>query len=278
VGYPIQPKDYSFDTKIPLDDHSTSNEQTDTWFLGSLMRKTDKFVKKYERITLLHNRITHEVTKYDERYQTNKGVAAQLSEFFPKRWLSEITANFRNVNSYKLGIKSEEDRICSFLGYIELYLAFRGLTLLKSTLEEINTSLHVNLTKNDVRFWKMKILRFFPALLKQWKKIRAPSHQTVLIGAVIRIMNQELVLYTLTPKESFKVKQTALQIARKFIHSPKARGVKNIEVWAQAVCAKALRDCGHTKGNDFELFFPKLPPNVLKTISNKRWQLDTLLH
>ena len=33
-----------------------------------------------------------------------------------------------------------------------------------------------------------------------------------------------------------------------------------------------------TKGNDFELFFPKLPPNVLKTISNKRWQLDTLLH
>ena len=150
--------------------------------------------------------------------------------------------------------------------------------MLKSTLEEINTSLRVNLTKNDVRFWKMKILRFFPAILKQWKKIRAPSHQTALIGAVIRIMNQELVLYTLTPKESFKVKQTALQIARKFIHSPKARGVKNIEVWAQAVCAKALRDCGHTKGNDFELFFPKLPPNVLKTISNKRWQLDTLLH
>jgi len=90
-------------------------------------------------------------------------------------------------------------------------------------------------------------------------------------------INSEIALNTLTPKESFKVKQTALQIARKFIQSPKARGVKNIEIWAQAVCAKALRDCGHKIGNDLDQFFPKISPNVLKAISNKRWQLDTLL-
>ena len=272
-----EPKYYDrpIEIKQPLDDHCTSNEQTETWFLGSLMRNGDKSVKKYERMTLLHNRLTHEVTKFDERYQANNGVAAQLSEFFPKQWLSEITANFRNINSYKLGIKSEVDRVTSFLGYIELYLAFRGLTILNSTLEEINSSLCINLTKNSVRSWKMKLLRLIPELREQWKRIRAPTHQTAIIAAVVRIMNQELDLYTLTSKESFNVKQTALQIARKFIHSPKARHVKNVEVWAYAICLKALKDC-YPKYSCYA--FPNHFLKVQKVIENKRWQLDKLLN
>jgi len=277
MGSPIQPKDYAFDTKIPLDDHSTSNEETNTWFLGSLMRNGDKLVKKYERITLLHNRITHEVTKFDERYKANKGVAAQLSEFFPKRWLSEITANFRNIDSYKLGIKSEEDRICSFLGYIELYLAFRGLTLLNSTLEEINNSLCINLTKNSVRSWKMKLLRLIPELRGQWKKIRAPTHQTAIIAAVIKVMNRELVLTHYSQEEIFHLKQKTLELTRKFAISSKARHVKNIEVWARAICLKALRDSNYiSQRDDIDLVFPVLPQKTVKVIDNKRWQLDTM--
>jgi len=278
MGSPLQPKDYAFDTKIPLDDHSTSNEQTETWFLGSLMRRGDKFVKEYERITLLHNRITHEVTKFDERYKANKGVAAQLSEFFPKRWLSEITANFRNIDSYKLGIKSEEDRICSFLGYIELYLAFRGLTLLNSTLGEINSSLCINLTKNSVRSWKMKLLRLNPELLGQWKQKRTPTRQTAIIAAVIKVMNRELILTYYSQEEIFHLKQKILTLARKFAISSKACHVKSVEVWARAICLKALRDFNYISQREgISLVFPLLPVKTHKVLDNKRWQLDKLL-
>ncbi len=272
-----EPKYYErpIEIKQPLDDH-TSNEQREcTWFLGSLMRNGDKSVKKYERMTLLHNRLTHEVTKFDERYQANNGVAAQLSEFFPKQWLSEITANFRNINSYKLGIKSQEDRICSFLGYIELYLAFRGLTILNSTLEEINSSLCINLTKNSVRSWKMKLLRLIPELREQWKRIRAPTHQTAIIAAVVQIMNQELMLSTCTKDEIFTIKSMALENARKFAINPKARHVKNVEVWAFAICLKALKDC-YPKYSCYAFLNHSL--KVQKVIENKRWQLDKLLN
>ena len=47
-------------------------------------------------------------------------------------------------------IRSFKDRVCSFLGYIELYLSFRGLTILDSTLNEVNISLQVTTTKDDV--------------------------------------------------------------------------------------------------------------------------------
>ena len=270
-----EPKYYDrpIEIKQPLDDHCTSNEQTETWFLGSLMRNGDKSVKKYERMTLLHNRLTHEVTKFDERYQANKGIAAQLSEFFPKQWLSEITANFRNINSYKLGIKSQEDRICSFLGYIELYLAFRGLTILNSTIEEINSSLGINLTKNSVRSWKMKLLRLIPELREQWKRIRAPTHQTAIIAAVVQIMNQELMLSTCTKEEVFTIKQKSLKNAQKFAINPKARHIKNVEVWAYAICLKALKDCYP----NLCYAFPNHSIKVQKVIENKRWQLDKLL-
>ena len=123
----------------------------------------------------------------------------------------------------------------------------------------------------------MKILRLIPELREQWKKIRAPTHQTAIIAAVIKVMNQELMLSTCTKEEIFTIKQMALENARKFAINPKSRHVKNVEIWAQAVCVKALRDSNHIEGKDLDQFFPKLPSNILKTISNKRWQLNTLL-
>jgi len=278
LGSPSRFFNKSDDINKAYDDFNQTDEQVHTWFLGSLMQNKGKLVKKYERMTLLHNRLTHEVTKFDERYQANKGVAAQLSEFFPKRWLSEITAIFRNTSSYKLGIKSEEDRICSFLGYIELYLAFRGLTLLNSTLEEINHSLHINLTKNSVRSWKMKLLRMNPVLQEQWKQKRTPTRHTTIMAAVVKIMNQELILTSCSKEEIFHLKQKMLTFARKFTTTSKAQHVKSVEVWARAICVKALRDSNHIwQRDDISLVFPFLPLKTVKVLDNKRWQLDKLL-
>jgi hypothetical protein len=275
LSSPIKFFDHLLESKKPSNNNYSSDEQFDTWFLGSLMRKKN-YERKYDRIALLHNRITHEDTKFDERYQANKRIAALLSEFFPKRWLLEITAIFRSIDSQKVGVKSEEDRICAYLGYIELYLAFRGLTILDSTLQEINIRLSAYITKNNVRTWKIKLLQIIPELREHWKKIRAPTHQTAIIAAVIQVMNgKEFVLTNCPKKEIFTIKHMALTIARKFTRDPKARHVKNTEVWARAICLKALRDCIPKYPC---ITFQNQPINVQKVIENKRRQLDRLFN
>ncbi len=274
MGSPLKPLDRFFEPQEHTDDYYTSDEQTNTWFLGSIMQRKKGLEKKYSRISLLHNRITHEQTNFDDRYQANNRIASQLSEFFQKKWLLEITATFRKLSSKKIGLTSEEDRICSYLGFIELYLTFRGLTLLESTLKEINRSLSTNLNKNDVRRWKLKLLRMIPDLRDNWKKIRAPTHQTAIITSVVRIMNQELQLTKCTKNEIFEIKKTALTIAQTFALQPKARYIKNIEIWARAICIKSIRQC---KPKYRCLAFPELPQKTQKVIENKRWQLDKLL-
>lgn len=239
---PIKLFEHSLESKQSSVDEYSSDEQFEMWFLASHMRNKKK-ERKYERITLLPNRKAHEETKFDKRYKANNRIAVFLSEFFPKRWLSEITAIFSRIDSQKLGIKSEEDRLCSYLGYIELYLVFRGLTLLDSTLQEINTRLSTHLIKSNVRTWKMRLLEITPDLRDHWKKIRASGHQIAITAAVIDMMNKELILTNCTEKEIFTIKHRALDIACKFAHYSKGRNVKNIEVWAWAICLKAVRDC-----------------------------------
>lgn len=274
LGYSIKSLDRFFEPQEHSDHYYTSDEQINTWFLGSIMQRKKSLEKKYERISLVHNRITHEQTNFDERYRANNRIASQLSEFFPKKWLLEITAAFRKLSSKQIGLTSEEDRICSYLGFIELYLTFRGLTLLESTLKEINRSLYANLNKNDVRRWKLKLLRMIPELRDNWKKIRAQNHQTAIIVSVVQIMNQELHLTKYTKNEIFEIKKTALTIARTFALQPKTRYIKNIETWARAICIKSLRQC---KPKYPCLAFPRLSPKTHKVIENKRWQLDKLL-
>ncbi|MFX0122484.1 MAG: hypothetical protein ACFFAE_02520 [Candidatus Hodarchaeota archaeon] len=264
-----------FEGKNQSDDFHISREQHETWFLGSLMReRNNNMHKAYNRLSTLHNQITHEETKFDERFQVNMRIASHLSEFFPLKWLLEITATFGKRDIVKLRITSYEDRVCSYLGYIELYLTFRGLTLLDSTLAEINHHLHVNINKNDVRSWKLKLIRIIPGLQSQWIKIRARNHQAAIISTVIQIMNKEMVLENLTNEEVFHIKQTALIIARKFITTEKARYVKKPEVWARAIITKALFQIQPS----YPCFaFPHLSSNARKVIENKRWQLDQLL-
>jgi hypothetical protein len=259
-------------------DHSskyqTSQEQFDTWFLGSLLRVNSP-QKEFHRLSMMHNRITHEETKFDDRLQSNMRVASQLGEFFPFRWLLEITSVFRKTESTLLGIKSLKDRVSSYLGFIELYLTFRGLTLLDSTLEEINSFFDFEITKNDVRSWKLKLLRIYPKLRKQWILIRAQTHQSAIVSTVVRIMNKEMKLDDNFSKEKvFMTKQACLRIAREFVSTEKARFIKKPEVWARAICVKAVREILP----DHSSFpFPHLKIKTQKVIENKRWQLDQVI-
>ncbi|MFX1284466.1 MAG: hypothetical protein ACFFB5_12475 [Promethearchaeota archaeon] len=270
---PVNLVDRPFDSNHPSDDSTMSCEQYETWFLGSLMR-VKKPQRDFNRLSSLHNRITHEETNFDERLQVNWRVASQLSEFFPLKWLIEITAQFRKLDATKLGIKTYQDRVCSYLGYIELYLTFRGLTLLDSTLVEINAFLAINISKNDVRTWKLKLLRITPGLQEQWIKIRARTHQSAIMSTVVHVMNRELVLTNCTKEEVFKVKQCALLLARKFVETKKARHIKKPEVWARAICTKALFE---TLPRYHSVAFPHLSHKTRKVIENKRWQLDRLI-
>ena len=132
----VTPEGSAHDTKRfdTDDDYRKSDEQVELWFLGSLING----VKSPQFSANLHNRITMDETDFDERFQANMLVAYQLSEFFPLRWLLEITASLRSFDATKVPFNNNEDRFCCYLGYIELYLAFRGLPLLDSTLLEIH--------------------------------------------------------------------------------------------------------------------------------------------
>ena len=264
-----------FERRSHSDDFHVSREQYETWFLGSLMReRSNNLPISYNRLSTLHNQITHEETNYDDRFQVNMRIASQLSEFFPLKWLLEITTIFRKRDIVKLRINSYEDRVCLYLGYIELYLTFRGLTLLDSTLTEINRYLHVTITKSDVRGWKLKLIRIIPGLQERWIKVRGRNHQAAIISTVVYIMNKELLLEDCTKREIFQVKQTALIIARKFVTTDKARYVKKPEVWARAIILKALYQIF---SNHPYSAFPHLSVKARKVIENKRWQLDQLL-
>ncbi|MHA2226766.1 MAG: hypothetical protein ACXAC8_16255 [Candidatus Hodarchaeales archaeon] len=274
----IVPKDEGFTSDQPRfvedDENLSSAEQIETWFLGSLIRDKQFPSLHFKRLANLHNRITHKETHYDERTQVNTRIASQLGEFFPLKWLTEITASFREMNASKLGIKSYEDRVGCYLGYIDLYLIFRGLTLLDSTLQEINTTLNISLTQSNVRSWKLKLIRLIPNVQESWVKIRKQNRQIAFVSTVIQVMNRELILQDYTGDEIFQIKSACIQYAKKFVQTNKARFVKKMEVWAQAICLKAIRIINHPSA---PFPFPHLPDKTRKVLIQKRWQLDQLL-
>ncbi len=268
-----------YDEAFKDDDFSNSNEQYPTWFVGTLIEGIKPWKdrsKNMRRLAILHNRITAEETDYSERYETNSAVASQLSEFFLFKWLLEITAVFQKTPQNLLSVKTYRDRVCSYLGYIDLYLTFRGLTLLESTLTEINESLHLekHIKMREVRNWKLKIIRITPELKERWIRIRAQAHQDALLSTVVKVMNNELDVTDCSKEVVFQLKQECLRIAKDFASTPKCKHVKNQEIWARAVCAKAFRiafpDCSCDP-------FPQFPRKTQKVINNKRWQLDQII-
>lgn len=181
----------------------------------------------------LHN---HEETKTDDRSQANRLLTTQLGEFFPLKWLVEITGIFQQIK--ELGVKTYTDRVAAYLGYIEVCLTFRGLVLLNSTLVEITKSLGVKITKPEVRCWRVKLLRSIPRLKAKWVQIRTQTHQTALVSTVIQVMNQEFTLTKYTQEEIFQIKQEVLRLAQKY--AVLAKHIKKPEEWARAICLKAL--------------------------------------
>ncbi len=263
-----------FFSELEIESNLKSNEQQEIWFLGSLIRNKPINSTLFNRLSILHNRITHTETNFDEKYKSNKRIASQLTQFFPSRWLLEITANLRKLNSSKLFVKSYEERVSLYLGFIELYLNFRGLTILSSTLEEINFSLGLSITKNEIRGWKIKLLRINPDVKEQWIRIRAKKHKSTILSTVLRIMNYEMSFNNCTKQEIFNIKQKAIMIARKYSSTPNAKYVKKPEVWGRAICVKAVRE---TIKEIRHNLFPDLSEKSIKVIENKRWQLDQLL-
>jgi hypothetical protein len=146
----------------------------------------------------------------------------------------------------------------------------RGLTILDSTLTEINTALSTTITKDEIRRWKLRLLRLIPSLREKWVKISKQTHQTALFTTVVHIMNTEVSFSQCPPEDVFHIKQACLLLARDFSQTTKARHIKKPEVWARAICLKALRE----KVPDHPFPFPHLPSNTEKVIEHKRWQLD----
>lgn len=251
-----------------------SKEQYEKWFLGSLMSNKLKVSSNFRRLTSLHNRITHNETNFDERYQSNGRIASQLDEFFPLQWLSEITVKITKMKSKKLGIQTYKDRVGLYLGFIELYLAFRGLTLLDSVLDEMNYSFCLSISKNDIRYWKIKILRLFPDIKEHWIKIRARTHQLAILSAVVDIMNKEMLLENYSKHEISGIKHNALNIAKKFTVRPESKHMKKPEIWARAICLKSFKEIHH-KSRVFP--FKEMSEKAKKVTENKKWQLDRLL-
>ena len=144
---------------------SDSKEYENLWFTGTFMRADPLHSKYFYRLAHIHNRITKRETGTDNRFNANMEIARRLAEFFPLKWLHEITAIFKNAeSSSKLIVKHHEDIILVYLGYIELLLIFRGLTLSDSTLQEISRSLSIEISRDQIRSTKMKLLKIFPLL------------------------------------------------------------------------------------------------------------------
>ena len=271
MGFPIKTPNSSpqFDTEKVSD--GDSKEYESLWFSGTLMRSDPSHSRYFYRLAHLHNRIVSQETGNDSRFNANTEISRRLAEFFPLKWLTEITTIFRDTS--KLTFRYNEDRVVAYLAYIELILVFRGLTLLDSTVEEISHSLSLEITKDQIRSMKMKLLNIFPNLKEKYIKISPITPRKVLFGTVIRVMNNEVNFNTCSRKEIFKIKHTSLDYCQLFCKTDRIRRIKRPETWARAICLKAFRD---TVSNYSCMTFPNLSSEEFKVIENKRWQLDKL--
>lgn len=277
MGFPnkIPDKSPQFDTEKSSD--SESKEYENLWFTGTLMRTNPSHSKYFYRLAHIHNRIVAQETGNDSRFNANTEISRRLAEFFPLKWLNEITVIFRDTDPSKLTFKYKANRVLAYLAYIDLILVFRGLTLLDSTLEEIRQSLSLQrkeISKDQIRSMKMKLLNIYPELKERYIKISSLNPRKVMFGTVIRVMNNEVCFNMCTREEIFEIKHKSLDYCKLLSNTDRVRRIKRPETWARAICLKAFRD---TMSNYSCMIFPDLSTDEFKVIENKRWQLDKLL-
>ena len=270
----IERNEIKWEDEIYHDDAYRNYEKEAINFTGSIL--TVKLLKNNvnfpSRVALLHNQITHEETHFDRRFKENSWVSSLLSRFFPKCWLNEITVCYRD-SEINLGVRSFQNRISSYLGFIEVYLNFIGLTMLDSVIMEINQGFGLNINKQNIIKWKLKILSSIPELRKKYQIIQQNLQESSFIAICVKTMNEELVLAHCSQIEKFHIKQRVLILAREFISLGKIKFLKKPEIWIQAICIKAVRD---TLPNHQHKLFPHLSKKQWKMVENKRWQLDRL--
>ncbi|MHA1994789.1 MAG: hypothetical protein ACW97Z_09630 [Candidatus Hodarchaeales archaeon] len=251
-----------------------TQEREASWFLGSLIQFNNRVPSHFYRMRNIHNCITHEETGCDNRFHANDNIASRLVEFFPLKWLDNITNTFKNTKANELGVRQDEDRLYAYLAYIDLLLMFRGLILLDSTLEEINNTLDMKLTKHKLRTWRLNLLKIYPDLRKKWRSVRAKSPSRALLSTTIRVMNTEMNFDSYSQREIFDIKHQTLQYAQQFAVMERVTRIKRMETWVRALCLKAIRDSDITYTNQI---FPSLSLKEFDVLENKRWQLDKIL-
>ena len=250
-----------------------SQERCESWFDGTLMQTERKTGSQFCRLARRHNQITHEETGFNLRFRTNNAIAMRLAEFYPLKWLNEISDVFRNTKPIKIGLRYNEDRIYAYLAYIDLLLIFRGLTILDSTLTEISKSLGVKLSRQKLRTYRLKLLRIYPDLKRKWLILRVHTPAKILLASAIQIMNNELVFPTSSHEEIFRIKQKALEYTKRLANMERIKHMKCPEVWARALCLKAFRELYPCCSSEI---FRSLNLSSFALVENKRWQLDKL--
>ncbi|MFX0173417.1 MAG: hypothetical protein ACFE9L_16105 [Candidatus Hodarchaeota archaeon] len=249
---------------------SSSQEQEENWFTGTLISDLCVPQSDLSRLKSLHNRITHEETQNSDRFQNNLHVARQLSQFFPLKWMNTITKRLRTIESTKLGIRTREHRVGSYLGYLEIELNFKRMTIHDSTLAEINKALGTTLNKHTVRSWKLKFLRIIPELKKEWIEIRQEAHKVACVNTTVQVMNTKMVLNGYSKHELFKIKQKIFSLTKQFAETNRCKHIKKHEVWAQAICLRGIRTTVNPQCKTTDIF-PHPQFNSAKTIENKAW-------
>ena len=274
MGFPYNNRNDKASFEIQKGFQRETQEREDSWFLGSLIQIHDRVPSTFYRLRNVHNCITHEETGCDNRFRTNSMIASRLSEFFPIKWLDSITTTFKNTEAKELGVRQDEDRLYAYLAYIDLLLVFRGLILLDSTLEEINTSLNVKLTKHKLRTWRLNLLKIYPDLRNKWRNTRAKTPARAFLSTLLRVINTEIHFGNFSERDIFDIKHLALYYAHEFTEMDRVTRIKRMETWVRAICLKSIRD------NNIKYtcqLFPKLTDKEFDVIENKRWRLDKIL-
>lgn len=268
---------WNFFSKAPDEGYSGRYEDELSWFNGSLIPSGDVNLtqypalrKQFRRLSNFHNRITHDFTNFDERFVSNRAVAYQLSEFFPRKWMTEI---LRILKHTKFPITCPQDRYIQVLGFIELFLNFLFQKILHSTLDEINHSYDLSIQMNDIRSFKIQILRKIPELREKYLKSRSKTQRAAFVATVILVMNKEMVPSNDWSKhEIFLVKKNCITLAQQFTTFKRSKYIKKGETWARALILKAVRE--FKEGYPIDLLFPSFDEKRHKVIENKRWYLD----
>ncbi len=271
LGYPHKNQgENSFEMFEEKQDESREN----SWFLGTLIQLDRRVPSHFYRLKNTHNSITHEETGCDNRFQINNDIASRLAEFFPLKWLDMITNSFKNIKPKELGLRLQEDRLYAYLAYIDLVLTFRGLSLLDSTLQEISNALGVDLNKQKLRTWRLRLLKIYPKMRNKWRKIRSETPARVLLSTLIRIMNTEINYEGYSDEEIFDIKHRALKYGQLFAAMDRVARIKRLETWVRAICIKSIRD-NHISYTC--QIFPSITSKEFDVLENKRWQLDKML-